>query len=437
MGNRLSKRVSGFGAVGGKNSGFTPAGAFDKTENYDYDACDQLTSFDGAGFEYDMNGNLAKKRDLMAGDMIYKFNYANRLREVLFADGTKAQYSYKSDGMRVSQTDRTGKITNYYWDNSNIPEALNEGDEEGNITLTLFPGTGFKSTRNSSQNSTQWRFFITDHLGSVIALTDNNGIVTDEYEYDEYGTLINTKGTSHNPYKYIGQQYDETTGLIYLRARYYDSETGRFVSRDPIGIKSDLNHYLYTNNPIIYYDILGLRIISIYEAFELVSKWNIETIHHYPPGEITLLKFQSDAFFVCQIFAESSFNNTIVNTKTHATGLMQLLPKGYGGAVDEAIKKKLYTVVPGWKPNLAISDNSYHIATGIWYLYYIGNLDNYGTGKGKKIRDCEKDINKCLRNKKLLLANGKIDTNSVNRLNSDKKKKLFDLLYQKGISEHF
>nr|WP_253915989.1 RHS repeat-associated core domain-containing protein [Salmonella bongori] len=55
-----------------------------------------------------------------------------------------------------------------------------------------------------------------------------------------------------------GQQYDEETGLYYNRHRYYDPETGRYISQDPIGLKGGLNPYAYPLNPITEVDPLGL-----------------------------------------------------------------------------------------------------------------------------------------------------------------------------------
>lgn len=68
--------------------------------------------------------------------------------------------------------------------------------------------------------------------------------------------------TSYNPYRFTGQQWDEDSEFYYLRARYYDPSTGRFISRDPFrGFLSDSqsqNPYVYCKgNPIFYYDPSG------------------------------------------------------------------------------------------------------------------------------------------------------------------------------------
>jgi RHS repeat-associated protein len=82
-------------------------------------------------------------------------------------------------------------------------------------------------------------------------LTNSNGTVTDEYEYDAYGNSFTKSGTTPNNYLYRGEQYDSDLALYYLRARYYNPATGRFLSRDPEDGKltdpASLHKYLYAN----------------------------------------------------------------------------------------------------------------------------------------------------------------------------------------------
>ena len=94
-------------------------------------------------------------------------------------------------------------------------------------------------------------FYGYDGAGSVRQLTNSAGAVTDEYEYDAYGNFFTKQGTTPNNYLYRGEQYDADLGLYYLRARYYNAGTGRFMSRDPEnGSAFDpktLHKYLYAN----------------------------------------------------------------------------------------------------------------------------------------------------------------------------------------------
>ncbi len=95
-------------------------------------------------------------------------------------------------------------------------------------------------------------YFATNHLYSVAALTDSTGAVVERYKYDAYGRqgIMNTNGTvSYTPSDYgnfigfTGRYHDCETGLIYFRARYYDTGLGRFIGRDPLAYVNGSNLY--------------------------------------------------------------------------------------------------------------------------------------------------------------------------------------------------
>src|SRR4030043_800737 len=77
------------------------------------------------------------------------------------------------------------------------------------------------------------RFYQTDALGSVIALTDETGAVRTKYSYDPFGNVTISGEASDNPFQYTSRENDGT-GLYYYRARYYSPELQRFISEDPI-----------------------------------------------------------------------------------------------------------------------------------------------------------------------------------------------------------
>ena len=104
--------------------------------------------------------------------------------------------------------------------------------------------------------------YLYDGHGSVRQLADENGSVTDTYDYDAFGNLTNSTGNTANNYRYCGEQFDGTTGLYYLRARYMNPSTGTFISMDSyngsINDPVSLHKYLYANaNPVTYSDPSG------------------------------------------------------------------------------------------------------------------------------------------------------------------------------------
>lgn len=89
-------------------------------------------------------------------------------------------------------------------------------------------------------------FYDQDGLGTVTDLTDSAGATAKSYVYDAYGNIIDQTGTVDQPYTYTGREFDAETGLYYYRARYYDSASGRFLQKDPIGhAGGDPNLYNY------------------------------------------------------------------------------------------------------------------------------------------------------------------------------------------------
>jgi RHS repeat-associated protein len=92
--------------------------------------------------------------------------------------------------------------------------------------------------------------------------------------YDSFGNIAASTGSLANPFQYTGRDYDPETGLRYYRARYYDSNVGRFISEDPIrfgGGSADFYSYAY-NSPILYGDPLGLAPCSAAQISDCKNK---------------------------------------------------------------------------------------------------------------------------------------------------------------------
>ncbi len=106
---------------------------------------------------------------------------------------------------------------------------------------------------NPSTSTT--RFYASDGHGNVRELTDATGAVTDTYAYDAFGNLVAKSGSTSNNYLYCGEQYDPDLGLYYNRARYLNTDSGRFWSRDSFegsrGEPMSLHKYNYAfGNPV-------------------------------------------------------------------------------------------------------------------------------------------------------------------------------------------
>ncbi len=147
-----------------------------------------------------------------------------------------------------------GTTLNAVWDIAQPnPPILQEGAN------TYVYGLGLTSSRDTSGSQSCYH---TDALGSTRAMTDSAGATVATYENDAFGAIRNQTGTASGVFRFTGEQFD-TTGLYFLRARYYDPATGRFLSRDPFpGYSEDprtLNPYFYVgNDPVNATDPSGM-----------------------------------------------------------------------------------------------------------------------------------------------------------------------------------
>jgi len=229
-------------------------------------------------YTYDNNGNTLSEVTSPTDQTVYHWDSQNRLIEadVTTASGTtQTVYQYDVDGIRVSQT-TAGQETRYLIDTVQpYAQVLLEYRPSELIVASYVYGKALISQNRGGVLS----YYLVDALGSTRALTNANGVVTDRYVYDAFGRMISQTGNTVNSYLFAGQQRDAATGLDYLRARYMNPATGRFVSRDtfnPIFFKpSTLNLYAYADsNPVNRIDPSGYQ-SSLLEVLTSISTESI------------------------------------------------------------------------------------------------------------------------------------------------------------------
>ena len=84
-------------------------------------------------------------------------------------------------------------------------------------------------------------YYQADGVGSITALSNAAGTLSQTYTYDSFGKLTAFSGSLTNPFRYTARDFDSETNLYYYRARYYDSGVGRFISEDPLGFGQGVN----------------------------------------------------------------------------------------------------------------------------------------------------------------------------------------------------
>jgi RHS repeat-associated protein len=175
------------------------------------------------------------------------------------AGGVTSQYVYDAEGRRVRATSSSGATTRYILDTV-VPNARVIAEQDASRTPIATYTYGHEII--SMERNGETYYYVLDAHGSVRALTDAQGNVTDTYAYTAFGELASRTGTTVNPFAYAGEQLDADTGLYFLRARYYDPSTGRFTQWDAFPGTEEQpqsrNRYAYAfNNPVNVVDPSG------------------------------------------------------------------------------------------------------------------------------------------------------------------------------------
>lgn len=187
---------------------------------------------------------------------------------------TSAGYTYNTEGLRITKK-VNGQETKHIWDGSNMVMELNGSDQI--IDKYIRGNKLIKSDLNG--------YYLHNAHGDVIQLADQQGIVTRSYLYDAFGVEQETQPNDTNLFRYCEEYLDKESGVIYLRARYYDPTTGRFLSEDAykgtVRYPLSLNLYTYcNNNPINMidptgHDPVGLRTFANANGYSV--SWDTST----------------------------------------------------------------------------------------------------------------------------------------------------------------
>jgi len=219
-------------------------------------------SFDGASqvdsYAYDAMGRLTND-----GVRTYTWDHASRITSYTVGANT---VTFTSDalGYRLSRT-QGGVTRSFVWNYAlGLPSI--SVVREGGSDLRYYvhsPGGHLLFSIEASDDSR--RFYHYDEMGNTLFLTDAGGAVIGSYAYSPYGMQLGSTGVLDNPFTWQGRfgVMNEGGVLYYMRARYYHSATGRFISRDPVKSlhPKELNPYQYAlGNPMRYIDPGGLFI---------------------------------------------------------------------------------------------------------------------------------------------------------------------------------
>jgi len=203
---------------------------------YSYNAADELEKSvlkkaTAATYTYNEVGERTKTEPASGSATTYGYDQAGNLISVTRPKGTEAAiedtYGHNGDGLRTSGT-ISGTTTYLAWDVSEkLPLILNDG------TSSYIYGPEGLPVEQINNSTSTILYLHHDQQGSTRLLTGSTGKTESTFTYDAYGNKTGSTGTSTTPMGYDGQYTNADTGLIYLRAREYDSATAQFLSVDP------------------------------------------------------------------------------------------------------------------------------------------------------------------------------------------------------------
>ena len=233
---------------------------------YTYDSHDKLLSASASvsgstaykQYLYDSNGNCTQTKvgpnaSSLTTTATLSYDVENRVTGISYPSTTSSSFHYNGLNLRTSKTDSSG-TKNY------VTDGVTPGSDvlkDGAATYT----PGISESRGTGTPVS--KYYHGDALGSNGAITGSSQSVTDTAQYDAFGnitTFTPSSGGTPTPFQYVGaQQYqkDGDSGLSLVGNRYYDSDSGRFISQDPA--QAGDNQYAYCgNNPLGSTDPSGL-----------------------------------------------------------------------------------------------------------------------------------------------------------------------------------
>ena len=181
-----------------------------------------------------------------------EYDVYNRLTHVKNSEHD-ARYTYNPDNLRRTKT-VDGNTETFLWNpSSEIVATIVDNSVQNTYVYGLDRILGIDALGTKT-------YYQQNGHHDTLLVSDKNGNTVSSYVYDAFGTQLNSNANDTNPFRYTGEYFDAETGFIYLRARYMNPETGRFISEDPVS--DGVNWYAYAaGNPVRYSDPSGLFIV--------------------------------------------------------------------------------------------------------------------------------------------------------------------------------
>ena len=232
------------------------------TTQYVTNDLNQYTQVGSTSYSYDADGNLISQTDGGATTTL-TYDELNRLTGVA-SPTTSTSYQYDPLG-HLAAASQNGQTTSYLVDPTGLGNVVGAYRGSGSPIANYTYGLGLTSMVVPGDQASYFDF---DAIGSTVGLTGPTGSYQNIYRYQPFGQTLTSAETVLNPFQFVGQSgvMAQVNGLEFMRARFYSSSEGRFLSPDPMGLAGGSSVlYAYVNNkPVDRTDANGLDGLSFY-----------------------------------------------------------------------------------------------------------------------------------------------------------------------------
>ncbi len=234
-------------------------------------------------YTYDRAGRVTTRRRTRLSRAPEVWRYAwdaeDRLVALTTPDGTVWRYVYDPFGRRVAKLRMApdgrsvAEETTFTWDDATLVEQTTTGADAASVTTLTWEHDGpapvtqterLGDRRTGTETGRRCLAVVTDPIGTPVELVAPDGRVTWRARSTVWGYAAwRGGGPAGTPLRFPGQYHDAESGLHYNYHRYYDPETARYLSQDPLGLDPAPNPRAYVANPLEQSDPLGLSACSI------------------------------------------------------------------------------------------------------------------------------------------------------------------------------
>ncbi|WP_276529609.1 RHS repeat domain-containing protein, partial [Lelliottia aquatilis] len=227
----------------------------------------------GVTWKYDVNGRLVEKLVDRGGyrplQWRYRWDARSQLTGIETPERERWEYKYDPFGRRISKrcTSHDKPGMDFHWNGDQLTEEIpvvadGQPDHENAIRWVYEPGSFTPIARCEKG---RLHYAVTDITGRIQELLTEDGTIVWQGRQQLWGREEgrNQDNAPACRLRFPGQYEDEESGLYYNRFRYYDAETGQYLSPDPIGLMGGTNPYGYVANPLRWVDPLGLACCSL------------------------------------------------------------------------------------------------------------------------------------------------------------------------------